>query len=150
MNTKIILRCAVFFDQFVEACSLEILEVSSVGVFLCPRVVEQRQGSTFCFRLADYKSFDDPHDRVLHGAIQLVLASYVFPTPERLDDPIDSLGSPVRVSEFVEHLDQLLEQFRQSLIGCPLIIPKKSRFGNSFVQWCFKCRLIPAVSRGIH
>ena len=117
------MRC--IFDQFVEACSLEILEVSSVGVFLCPRVVEQRQGSTFCFRLADYKSFDDPHDRVLHGAIQLVLASYVFPTPERLDDPIDSLGSPVRVSEFVEHLDQLLEQFRQSSNRMPSDNPEE-------------------------
>lgn len=105
------MRC--IFDQFVEACFLEVLEVSSVGVFLAPKPPDRRQGSTFCFRLADYKTFDDPHERVLQGTIQLVLASYVFPTPERLDDPIDSLGSPVRISEFVEYFDQLLEQFRQ-------------------------------------
>jgi hypothetical protein len=111
------MRC--IFDQFVEACFLEVLEISSAGVFLSPQVVDRRQGSAFCFRLADYKAFDDPQDRVLHGVIQLVLASYVFPTPERLDDPIDSLGSPVRVREFVEHLDQLLEQYRQSCNRMP-------------------------------
>jgi hypothetical protein len=111
------IRC--IFDQFVEACCLELLEVSSAGVFLGPRVADRRQASAFCYRLADYKAFDDPHERVLHGAIHLVLASYVFPTPERLDDPIDSLGSPVRVLEFVEHLDQLLEQFRHACSRMP-------------------------------
>jgi hypothetical protein len=117
------MRC--IFDQFVEACFLEVLEVSSAGLFLSPRAVDRRQGSAFCFRLADYKNFDDPNDRVLHGVIQLVVASYVFPSPERLDDPIDSLGSPVRVPEFVEHLDQLLEQFRQSCSRLPSDNPEQ-------------------------
>jgi len=111
------LRC--IFEQFIEACCLELLEVSSAGVFLCPRGTDRRQGSAFCYRLADYKSFDDSHDRVLHGVIHLVLAGYVFPNPERLDDPIDSLGSPVRVQEFVEHLDRLLEQFRRASTRMP-------------------------------
>lgn len=111
------MRC--IFDQFADACQLEVLEVSPVGVFLAPKLRDRGNGSTFCYRLADYKTFDDSHDRVLHGVIQLVMASYVFPAPERLDDPIDSLGPSVRVPQFVEHLDQLLEQFRQSCARMP-------------------------------
>jgi hypothetical protein len=111
------IRC--IFDQFADACMLEVLEVSTAGVFLAPKVADRRNGSAFCYRLADYKTFDDPGDRVLHGVIQLVLASYVFPAPERLDDPIDSLGAAFRVSQFVEHLDQMLERFRQSCTRMP-------------------------------
>jgi hypothetical protein len=111
------MRC--IFDQFVDACQLELLEVSPAGVFLAAKLGERRNGSPFCFRLADYKTFDDSRDRVLHGVIQLILASYVFPSPERLDDPIDSLGPAVRVPQFVEHLDQMLEQFRQSCTQMP-------------------------------
>jgi hypothetical protein len=111
------MRC--IFDQFADACQLEVLEVSSVGVFLAPKVGDSRNSSAFCFRLADYKAFEDSNDRVLHGVIQLVLASYVFPTPERLEDPIDSLGPAVRLPQLVDHLDQLLEQFRQSSTQLP-------------------------------
>lgn len=109
----------VIFNQFVEACSLEVLEVGSAGVFLAPKVSDRPSASPFCYRLADYKNFDDANERVLHGLIQLVLASYIFPVPERLDDPIDSLGPAFRVPQFVEHLDQLLEQFRHSSIRMP-------------------------------
>jgi hypothetical protein len=117
------MRC--IFDQFADACLLEVLEVSPVGVFLAPKLGDRRNGSTFCYRLADYKSFEDSNDRILHGVIQLVLASYVFPTPERLDDPIDSLGPAVRVAQFVDHLDQLLEQFRQSCAQMPSNKPEE-------------------------
>ena len=110
-------RC--IFDQFVDACHLEVLEVSPIGVFLAPKLGDQRKTSAFCFRLSDYRSFDDANDRVLHGVIQLVLASYIFPTPERLDDPIDSIGPAVRVPQFVDHLNQLLEQFKQSSSHLP-------------------------------
>ena len=102
------------FDSFADACLLEVLEVSSAGVFLAPKAGGRRQASVFCYRLADYKTFDDPRERVLHGVIQLVIASYVFPSPERLEDPIDSLGPAVRVPQLVEHLDRLLEQFKQA------------------------------------
>jgi len=47
------------FDSFADACSLDVLEVSSAGVFLAPKLNGRRQGSAFCFRLADYKTFDD-------------------------------------------------------------------------------------------
>ena len=106
------MRCV--FDSFADACLLEVLEVSLAGVFLAPKSAPRRQGSAFCFRLTDYKTFDDPRERVLHGVIQLVIASFVFPSPERLEDPIDSLGPPVRVAQLVEHLDRLLEQFKQA------------------------------------
>lgn len=101
------------FDSFADACLLDVLEVSSAGVFLAPKLSGRRQGSAFCFRLADYKTFENAHDRQLHGVIQLVIASFVFPAPERLEDPIDSLGPAVRVPQLVEYLDRLLEQFRQ-------------------------------------
>jgi hypothetical protein len=113
------------FDQFVDACLLDILEVSSAGVFLAPKLGDRRNASAFCFRLADYKTFEDSNDRVLHGVIQLVLASFVFPTPDRLDDPIDSLGPAVRVPQFVDHLDHLLEQFRQSFTQVPSEQPEE-------------------------
>jgi hypothetical protein len=111
------MRC--IFEQLVDACQLEVLEVSPLGVFLAPRLGDHRNASAFCFRLSDYRSFDDANDRVLHGVIQLVLASYVFPVPERLDDPIDSLGPSVRVPQFVDHLDQVLEQFKRSSSQLP-------------------------------
>lgn len=117
------MRC--IFDQFVDACHLEVLEVSPVGVFLAPKIGDHNNSSAFCFRLSDYKSFEDANDRVLHGVIQMVLASYVFPSPERLDDPIDSLGPAVRVPQFVEHLDQLLEQFKQSSPQMPSDRPEE-------------------------
>ena len=107
------------FDSFADACSLEVLEVSSAGVFLAPKLIGRRPGSAFCFRLADYKTFDDARERVLHGVIQLVIASFVFPSPERLEDPIDSLGAPVRVGQLVEHLDRLLAQFQQANTRMP-------------------------------
>jgi hypothetical protein len=102
------------FDAFADACLLEVLEVSAAGAFLAPKSGGRRQGSAFSYRLTDYKTFEDPRERVLHGVIQLVIASFVFPSPERLEDPIDSLGAPVRVAQLVEHLDRLLEQFKQS------------------------------------
>src|SRR5438128_2911578 len=102
------------FDSFADGCLLDVLEVSSAGVFLAPKSAGRRQGSAFCYRLTDYKTFEDPRERVLHGVIQLIIASFVFPSPERLEDPIDSLGPPVRVPQLVEHLDRLLEQFRQA------------------------------------
>jgi len=102
------------FDAFADACLLEVLEVSPAGAFLAPKSGGRRQGSAFSYRLTDYKTFEDPRERVLHGVIQLVIASYVFPSAERLEDPIDSLGSPVRVAQLVEHLDRLLEQFKQA------------------------------------
>lgn len=106
------MRC--IFDSYADACLLEVLEVSEVGVFLAPKLGGRRQGSAFSYRLTDYKTFDDPRERVLHGVIQLVIASFVFPSPERLEDPIDSLGPAVRVAQLVAHLDGLLEQFRQA------------------------------------
>src|SRR5436190_2465140 len=106
------MRC--IFDSFADGCLLDVLEVSSAGVFLAPKSAGRRQGSAFCYRLTDYKTFEDPRERVLHGVIQLIIASFVFPSPERLEDPIDSLGPPVRVSQLVEHLDRLLEQFKQA------------------------------------
>jgi hypothetical protein len=36
-----------------------------------------------------------------------------------LEDPIDSLGAPVRVGQLTEHLDRLLEQFRQASTRMP-------------------------------
>jgi hypothetical protein len=69
----------IIFDSFADACFLDVLEVSSAGVFLAPKLNGKRSGSAFCFRLVDYKTFDDPHERVLHGVIQLVIASFVFP-----------------------------------------------------------------------
>lgn len=111
------MRC--IFESIVEACYLDILEVSSVGVFLSAKPIGQRRGSAFCYRIADYKTFDDVRDRVLHGVIQVVLASYVFPAPERLEDPIDSIGPAVRVSQFVEHLDSLLAQFKRTTERMP-------------------------------
>jgi hypothetical protein len=107
------------FDTFADACLLDVLEVSSAGVFLAPKLTGRRQGSAFCYRLADYKIFESPNDRVLHGVIQLVIASFVFPSPERLEDPIDSLGPAVRVPQLVEHLDRVLEQFRQASTRTP-------------------------------
>jgi hypothetical protein len=107
------------FDAFADACLLDVLEVSSAGVFLAPKLTGRRQGSAFCYRLADYKIFESPNDRVLHGVIQLVIASFVFPSPERLEDPIDSLGPAVRVPQLVEHLDRVLEQFRQASTRTP-------------------------------
>jgi hypothetical protein len=104
----------VIFDSFADACFLDVLEVSVAGVFLAPKLGGRRQSSAFCFRLADYKTFDGPQDRVLHGIIQLAIASFVFPSSERLEDPIDSLGAPVRVAQLVEHIDRLLEQFKQA------------------------------------
>jgi hypothetical protein len=109
----------IIFDAFADACFLDVLEVSAAGVFLAPKLDGRRQGSAFCFRLADYKTFETPRDRVLHGVIQLVIANYVFPSPERLEDPIDSLGAPVRVAQLVEHLDRLLEQYRQASSRMP-------------------------------
>lgn len=106
------MRC--IFDSYADACLLEVLEVSAAGVFLAPKSGGRRQGSAFSYRLTDYKTFDDARERVLHGVIQLVIAGFVFPSPERLEDPIDSLGPAVRVAQLVEHLDRLLEQFKQS------------------------------------
>jgi hypothetical protein len=105
-------RC--IFDTYAEACLLEVLEVSEGGVFLAPKPGGRRQGSAFSYRLTDYKTFDDSRERVLHGVIQLVIASFVFPSLERLEDPIDSLGPAVRVAQLVEYLDRLLEQFQQA------------------------------------
>lgn len=104
------MRC--IFDQLAEACYLDVLEVSSAGVFLAPKPGSRRQSSAFTYRLADYRDFKDVPERVLHGVIQLVIAAFVFPTPERLEDPIDSVGAPLRIPAVVEHLDRLLEQFR--------------------------------------
>jgi hypothetical protein len=107
------------FDSFADACLLDVLEVSQAGVFLAPKPGGRRQGSAFCYRLTDYKTFDGPQERVLHGVIQLVIASFVFPSPERLEDPIDSLGAPVKIPQLVEHLDRVLEQFKQASQSMP-------------------------------
>jgi len=111
------MRC--IFDSFAEACFLDVLEVSSAGVFLAPKAAGRKQTSTFCYRLADYKAFDNAGERILHGVIQLVIAAFVFPTPERLEDPIDSIGPAVKVQQLVEYLDALLDQFRQRVTGKP-------------------------------
>jgi hypothetical protein len=76
------------FDAFADACLLEVLEVSAAGAFLAPKPSGRRQGSAFSYRLTDYKTFEDPRERILHGVIQLVIASYVFPSAERLEDPV--------------------------------------------------------------
>lgn len=102
------------FDGFVDACHLDVLEISKAGVFLAAKSEGRRQGSAFCFRLSDYKSVKDVPERVLQGVIQLLIASYTFPSAERLDDPVDQVGPPIRVPKVVDHLEHVLAQFRAS------------------------------------
>ncbi len=82
---------------------LRVLDASDHGLVLgCD------QDSPFALRLRDYRAMRSAEERMLHGLVQLAVATWCFPTAESLDDP-DDIVKRVRTVDIVSFLVRLSE-----------------------------------------